>query len=56
MALVPAESINDDGLFLDESSFVEVREALPMPVFPSYDFVDALEREGAGVEPHHSAA
>ena len=56
MALIPAESINDDGLFLDESSFIEVREALPMPVYPSYDFVDVLEPEGAGVEPHRSAA
>ena len=49
LALIPAESINDDGLFLDESRFVEVREALPMPVYPSYDFVDVLAAEAAGV-------
>ena len=49
LALIPAESINDDGLFLDESRFVEVREALPMPVFPSYDFVDVLSAEAASV-------
>jgi putative radical SAM enzyme (TIGR03279 family) len=42
MALIPAESINDRGVFLDDASFVDVREALPMPVFPSYDFIDAL--------------
>ncbi len=49
LALIPAESINDDGLFLDESRFVEVREALPMPVYPSYDFVDVLGAEAATV-------
>ncbi len=47
LALIPAESINDDGLFLDEESFVAMRESLPMPVFPSYDFIDVLEAEGA---------
>lgn len=46
LALIPAESINDDGLFLDEESFVVVRESLPMPVYPSYDFIDALVPEG----------
>lgn len=46
MALIPAECINDDGLFLDEESFVAVRESLPMPVYPSYDFIDALVPEG----------
>jgi putative radical SAM enzyme (TIGR03279 family) len=46
LALIPAECINDDGLFLDEESFVAVRESLPMPVFPSYDFIDALVPEG----------
>ncbi|HKW11658.1 MAG TPA: DUF512 domain-containing protein [Gemmatimonadaceae bacterium] len=45
MALIPAESINDDGVFLDEQSFIEVREALPMPVYPSYDFIDVLSGE-----------
>jgi putative radical SAM enzyme (TIGR03279 family) len=56
MALIPAESINDNGLFLDESSFVEVRESFPMPVYPSYDFIDVLELEGAGVSPHGAVA
>jgi putative radical SAM enzyme (TIGR03279 family) len=52
LALIPAECINDDGLFLDESSFVAVRESLPMPVYPSYDFIDALVPEGnAAVHP-----
>ncbi len=47
LALIPAESINDNGLFLDEDSFIQVRETLPMPVYPSYDFVDVLSGEGA---------
>jgi putative radical SAM enzyme (TIGR03279 family) len=46
LALIPAETINDDGLFLDDEPFVVVREALPMPVFPSYDFIDVLAPEG----------
>ncbi|HEY2855328.1 MAG TPA: DUF512 domain-containing protein [Gemmatimonadaceae bacterium] len=45
LALIPAESINDDGVFLDDDSFVAVREAMPMPVYPSYDFIDALSGE-----------
>jgi putative radical SAM enzyme (TIGR03279 family) len=45
LALIPAESINDNGVFLDEQSFIDVREALPMPVYPSYDFIDVLAGE-----------
>jgi putative radical SAM enzyme (TIGR03279 family) len=51
LALIPAETINDDGLFLDDQRFVTLRESLPMPVYPSYDFVDVLALEG---EPHLS--
>jgi putative radical SAM enzyme (TIGR03279 family) len=51
LALIPAETINDDGLFLDEERFVALRETLPMPVYPSYDFIDVLALEG---EPHLS--
>lgn len=46
LALIPAECINDNGLFLDEEAFIAVRESLPMPVYPSYDFIDALVPEG----------
>jgi putative radical SAM enzyme (TIGR03279 family) len=49
LALIPAECINEDGVFLDDATFVAVREALPMPVYPSYDFIDVLEGEGAAV-------
>jgi putative radical SAM enzyme (TIGR03279 family) len=45
-ALIPAETINDDGLFLDEERFITLRETLPMPVYPSYDFIDVLIHEG----------
>jgi putative radical SAM enzyme (TIGR03279 family) len=45
LALIPAETINDGGVFLDDESFVAVRESLPMPVYPSYDFIDVLELE-----------
>lgn len=48
LALIPAETINEDGVFLDDASFIAVREELPMPVYPSYDFVDVLAAE-AGV-------
>lgn len=47
LALIPAETINEAGVFLDDLSFVDVRESLPMPVYPSYDFIDVLEAEGA---------
>ncbi|MDB4884590.1 MAG: hypothetical protein JWN79_28 [Gemmatimonadetes bacterium] len=46
LALIPAETINDDGLFLDEERFITLRETLPMPVYPSYDFIDVLVHEG----------
>jgi putative radical SAM enzyme (TIGR03279 family) len=46
IALIPAETINDAGLFLDDERFVVVRESLPMPVYPSYDFIDVLSLEG----------
>lgn len=49
LALIPAECINQDGLFLDDTTFVGVREELPMPVYPSYDFIDVLSLEGAPV-------
>jgi len=46
-ALIPAECINDSGVFLDDESFDSLREQLPMPVHPSYDFVDVLEGDSA---------
>src|SRR6185369_4547664 len=46
LALIPAECINDSGVFLDDESFIALREQLPMPVYPSYDFIDVLTGEG----------
>src|SRR4051812_7805147 len=46
LALIPAECINDNGLFLDDEPFVELREQFAMPVYPSYDFIDVLIHEG----------
>ena len=50
LALIPAETINDDGLFLDDEPFAALRAALPMPVLPSYDFLDVLAAEGAALD------
>ncbi len=52
-ALIPAETINEDGIFLDDVVFEELRARLPLPVFPSYDFIDVLELQG---EPASSTA
>jgi len=49
IALIPAETINEDGIFLDDHTLAHVRESLPMPIFPSYDFIDVLESEASGV-------
>ncbi|HUQ99789.1 MAG TPA: DUF512 domain-containing protein [Gemmatimonadaceae bacterium] len=48
-ALIPAETVNEDGVFLDDHTLEHVRELLPMPIFPSYDFIDVLESEASGV-------
>src|SRR5665213_4552378 len=47
MALIPAETINENGLFLDDESFQLVRSEFSMPVYASYDFIDVLELEGS---------
>ncbi|HEY8165784.1 MAG TPA: DUF512 domain-containing protein [Gemmatimonadaceae bacterium] len=44
-ALIPAETINEDGVFLDDVRFADLRRELPVPVYPSYDFVDALSTD-----------
>ena len=56
LALIPAETINDNGLFLDDQPFIALRETLPMPVFPSYDFIDVLSLEGEPSLPGQRAA
>jgi len=49
IALIPAETINEDSVFLDDYTLEFVRESLPMPIFPSYDFIDVLASEQIGV-------
>ena len=49
LALIPAETINEDRIFLDDVVFDELRAMLPMPVHPSYDFVDVLTSEELAV-------
>ena len=46
LALLPAESVNDDLLFMDDLAAQALAAALPMPVRLSYDFADALVEEG----------
>ena len=45
LALLPAESVNDDLLFMDDMEAHDLAAQLPMPVKLSYDFVDALVGE-----------
>jgi NifB/MoaA-like Fe-S oxidoreductase len=47
LALLPAEAVNDDGVFVDDVSFAAVAAAAPMPVRLSYHFTDALGGEGS---------
>jgi putative radical SAM enzyme (TIGR03279 family) len=42
LALLPAESVNDDLLFMDDVEAHDLAAQLPMPVRLSYDFADAL--------------
>lgn len=45
LALVPAESVNDDLLFMDDMGAHDLASRVPMPVRLSYDFADALEEK-----------
>lgn len=42
LALLPAEAVNDDGLFMDDLPFPDLRAAVPCTVRLSHDFGDAL--------------
>jgi putative radical SAM enzyme (TIGR03279 family) len=46
LALLPAECVNDDLLFMDEIEAHDLAGQLPMPVRLSYDFADALTDVG----------
>ncbi|HKA60407.1 MAG TPA: DUF512 domain-containing protein [Gemmatimonadales bacterium] len=45
LALLPAESVNDNLLFMDDMEAHELAAQLPMPIKLSYDFADALVGE-----------
>ena len=47
LALLPGESVNDDGLFIDSMSLDHLRAAVPMEVRLSKDFADALQESVA---------
>ena len=42
LALLPGESVNDDGLFMDSMSLDLLAHAVPMELRLSKDFADAL--------------
>jgi putative radical SAM enzyme (TIGR03279 family) len=59
LALIPAECINEDGVFLDDDTLQRVRGECAIPIVPSYDFLDALSGDGEGLavlQPHVRAA
>ena len=43
LVLIPAESLNDDGLFMDDMTLGDLQANVPARVRPSYCFTDALE-------------
>ena len=45
LALLPRESLNDEGLFMDDLTLADVQATVPMPLHPSYDFADVLAEE-----------
>jgi NifB/MoaA-like Fe-S oxidoreductase len=42
LVLLPSESVNDDGLFIDSMSVEELERVVPVELRLSKDFVDAL--------------
>ena len=46
-ALIPGESLNDNGLFMDDMSFSLLSAAVPVEVRASKHFSDALELQVA---------
>ena len=57
LALLPAEAVNDDLLFMDDLHVARLAAQVPVPVRLSYDFVDVLSECGVpnaefGMDPH----
>ncbi|HJS43057.1 MAG TPA: DUF512 domain-containing protein [Gemmatimonadales bacterium] len=53
LALLPAESVNDNLLFMDDVEAHDLASQLPMPVRLSYDFADALSERGTAFGDGH---
>ena len=49
LALLPAEAVNDDLVFIDDLDARALAEQVPVPVRLSHDFADVLVGEGVGV-------
>jgi len=49
LALVPAEAVNDDQLFMDAVAAHDLAAGLPMPLRLSHDFADALGAQEVAV-------
>jgi putative radical SAM enzyme (TIGR03279 family) len=47
LALLPAEAVNEDGIFVDDVPLAGLEADAPMPVALSYHFTDALVPEAA---------
>ena len=47
LALLPAEAVNDDGIFVDDLPLASLASSSPVPVVLSYHFTDALGVEAA---------
>ena len=43
LALIPGESLNENGLFMDDLTLEGIQATAPMEVRPSYHFTDALD-------------
>jgi putative radical SAM enzyme (TIGR03279 family) len=43
LVLIPGESVNDNGLFIDSLPVRDLAANVPMPIRTSYDFADAVE-------------
>ena len=56
LALLPAEAVNDDLLFMDDLHLEGLAAQIPVPVSLSYDFVDALVDRPTARPPHHLTA
>lgn len=43
LALIPAESLNENGLFMDDLTLAGIQATSPVEIRPSYHFTDALD-------------